>query len=180
MKQLVVAQERLWSWRKGALIAAIVAATSVTAVWLYALFAIPRIQFIPSWIGMSLMLALGLAYPVGVVVASYTRICRPRILLVYVLAYGLAAAAVSVAIDLSQQLRYPLGTTEDFILQQAVRLPVTFGIASAVNFFAWAICRLVRGKPLINDGSLCAHCGYNLTGNVSGICPECGTKIEPP
>jgi hypothetical protein len=23
----------------------------------------------------------------------------------------------------------------------------------------------------------CAHCGYNLSGNVSGICPECGTKI---
>jgi len=24
----------------------------------------------------------------------------------------------------------------------------------------------------------CSHCGYNLTGNVSGICPECGTPIE--
>lgn len=27
---------------------------------------------------------------------------------------------------------------------------------------------------------LCLRCGYNLTGNVSGICPECGTKIEKP
>ncbi|MCG8403573.1 MAG: hypothetical protein MI923_00100 [Phycisphaerales bacterium] len=24
---------------------------------------------------------------------------------------------------------------------------------------------------------LCATCGYNLTGNASGICPECGTPI---
>ncbi len=24
---------------------------------------------------------------------------------------------------------------------------------------------------------LCLKCGYNLTGNVSGICPECGEKI---
>jgi hypothetical protein len=24
---------------------------------------------------------------------------------------------------------------------------------------------------------LCIHCGYNLTGNVSGVCPECGVKI---
>jgi hypothetical protein len=24
---------------------------------------------------------------------------------------------------------------------------------------------------------LCLTCGYNLTGNVSGICPECGEKI---
>ncbi len=22
----------------------------------------------------------------------------------------------------------------------------------------------------------CRSCGYNLTGNVSGVCPECGTK----
>ena len=25
---------------------------------------------------------------------------------------------------------------------------------------------------------LCKKCGYNLTGNVSGICPECGRAIE--
>ena len=24
----------------------------------------------------------------------------------------------------------------------------------------------------------CQHCGYNLTGNVSGKCPECGQRIE--
>jgi hypothetical protein len=24
----------------------------------------------------------------------------------------------------------------------------------------------------------CEQCGYNLTGNVSGICPECGTAID--
>jgi len=23
----------------------------------------------------------------------------------------------------------------------------------------------------------CTHCGYNLAGNTSGICPECGTRI---
>ena len=23
----------------------------------------------------------------------------------------------------------------------------------------------------------CQHCGYDLTGNVSGVCPECGEKI---
>lgn len=24
----------------------------------------------------------------------------------------------------------------------------------------------------------CQHCGYNLTGNVSGVCPECGEEAE--
>ena len=23
---------------------------------------------------------------------------------------------------------------------------------------------------------LCVQCGYDLTGNVSGVCPECGTR----
>ena len=27
------------------------------------------------------------------------------------------------------------------------------------------------------DSSACIGCGYNLTGNVSGVCPECGTAI---
>lgn len=26
----------------------------------------------------------------------------------------------------------------------------------------------------------CHACGYNLTGNVSGICPECGTPVQSP
>jgi hypothetical protein len=25
---------------------------------------------------------------------------------------------------------------------------------------------------------LCVACSYDLTGNVSGVCPECGTKVE--
>ena len=26
---------------------------------------------------------------------------------------------------------------------------------------------------------LCPRCRYNLTGNVSGTCPECGTQVAP-
>ena len=26
----------------------------------------------------------------------------------------------------------------------------------------------------------CQACGYNLTGNLSGICPECGARIRLP
>lgn len=25
---------------------------------------------------------------------------------------------------------------------------------------------------------ICRSCGYNLTGNISGVCPECGTAID--
>jgi hypothetical protein len=32
-------------------------------------------------------------------------------------------------------------------------------------------------KPIPVDYPACERCGYNLTGNVSGICPECGRAI---
>jgi hypothetical protein len=31
-----------------------------------------------------------------------------------------------------------------------------------------------RRKPL---SGVCRKCGYNLTGNVSGVCPECGEAV---
>jgi len=36
-------------------------------------------------------------------------------------------------------------------------------------------CRTARRRRR----GLCLHCGYNLTGNVSGRCPECGTPCAP-
>ena len=42
--------------------------------------------------------------------------------------------------------------------------------------FAWVGLRnrLFRRWP----GSRCLACGYDLTGNVSGCCPECGQPVE--
>ena len=37
------------------------------------------------------------------------------------------------------------------------------------------IIRRYRSRP--HPIGFCQKCGYNLTGNVSGICPECGTVI---
>ena len=36
----------------------------------------------------------------------------------------------------------------------------------------WLDRRFPRGR--------CSTCGYNLTGNVSGVCPECGTEVPAP
>ncbi len=35
-----------------------------------------------------------------------------------------------------------------------------------------------RRQRLLREHGLCLRCGYNLTGNLSGVCPECGTKIK--
>lgn len=43
---------------------------------------------------------------------------------------------------------------------------------------AWLAGRLVFGRLIIVDSAAaCRSCGYNLTGNVSGICPECGAPV---
>lgn len=33
-------------------------------------------------------------------------------------------------------------------------------------------------QPMFDACHRCTTCGYNLTGNVSGVCPECGTAIR--
>lgn len=53
--------------------------------------------------------------------------------------------------------------------------PIAGGIPALVG---WGIVRSVylawKIKPPAPAG-FCAQCGYDLTGNTSGICPECGT-----
>ncbi len=49
-----------------------------------------------------------------------------------------------------------------------------------VCLFAGAVGRKVE-EPYIREelalAGYCPCCGYNLTGNVSGVCPECGEGI---
>jgi len=37
--------------------------------------------------------------------------------------------------------------------------------------------RAARHGPAQGQPGICRECGYDLTGNVSGVCPECGTRI---
>jgi len=63
------------------------------------------------------------------------------------------------------------------------------GVATAVKIGLWIPFLILLTYPAIafirgpyrrymrREKGLCLKCGYNLTGNVSGICPECGEKI---
>jgi len=46
------------------------------------------------------------------------------------------------------------------------------GFLMVACLFGWAARALPRSEPC---NGTCLACGYNLTGNISGICPECGT-----
>jgi hypothetical protein len=44
-------------------------------------------------------------------------------------------------------------------------------LACPFAIMTWRLGR--RGR----SNRSCSHCGYNLAGNTSGVCPECGTAI---
>jgi len=55
-----------------------------------------------------------------------------------------------------------------------VRVRTWWFVLGAVLQFAWAVRRRLR-RP---GAGFCQACGYDLTKNESGICPECGVEIE--
>ena len=57
------------------------------------------------------------------------------------------------------------------------------GAIELVSLYAVGFCltwvflrRRLRRCRRLHSGC-CSRCGYNLTGNTSGVCPECGTAI---
>jgi hypothetical protein len=46
-----------------------------------------------------------------------------------------------------------------------------------VGFALLFMLRALLVRPKHRGGPICRNCRYNLTGNRSGICPECGTTI---
>ncbi len=61
---------------------------------------------------------------------------------------------------------FPVGVVCAFIAFLAVSMCVTSGAVFMRN----------RYWPIYPEGA-CKGCGYDLTGNVSGVCPECGVSL---
>ncbi len=59
-------------------------------------------------------------------------------------------------------------------------LLATVGIFSAsflVSMLLWYGYVGIGGEIIIVSSDCCIDCGYNLTGNISGVCPECGAVV---
>ena len=52
------------------------------------------------------------------------------------------------------------------------------GIGTAIWFTRRGIRRRLRAQLAQKGIPVCVPCGYNLTGNESGVCPECGTAMQ--
>ena len=57
---------------------------------------------------------------------------------------------------------------------------VAFFVVSHVRYalYLWRWMKWHDADARYRDG-LCLHCGYDLAGNVSGVCPECGKEAVP-
>jgi hypothetical protein len=66
------------------------------------------------------------------------------------------------------QLMVPMG-------QLMVRSRVVF-LVTALPPIVWLLWKLLRRRP---KSGHCHKCSYDLTGNVSGVCPECGRPVRP-
>ncbi len=66
-------------------------------------------------------------------------------------------------------ISYPMRMVGFFIYQ--------LGIMGLMIFAAWGLVIWARTKTVRARPDLCLKCGYNLTGNESGVCPECATPV---
>jgi hypothetical protein len=60
-------------------------------------------------------------------------------------------------------------------------LRLSDAIARGTGLSAWGWLGRVRRAELLEHRrhqGQCPRCGYDLTGNASGVCPECGTRGE--
>jgi hypothetical protein len=57
----------------------------------------------------------------------------------------------------------------------AIVVPCWFVLPVLAILPALTVRRILRRK---HDSGSCGNCGYDLTGNTSGTCPECGTKTK--
>jgi len=95
--------------------------------------------------------------------------------LAFLAAWGLAVESPPAFRDaVSGLLRSTVGWLL-LILVPVVMLWVTW--LALVFAHVWRDLRLARCQRERVARGLCPRCGYDLTGNVSGRCPECGTRV---
>lgn len=78
--------------------------------------------------------------------------------------YMIRIACLAVSIAVASSILLP-------VHRGALRIPVFVAVS-----FVLALL-LSRYAPARTYPGSCRRCGYDLTGNQSGVCPECGTRL---
>jgi hypothetical protein len=68
-----------------------------------------------------------------------------------------------------------IAVTENLRLYELGRTILVCMVLAGFGGGAWTI-HMARRFCAFPPWDHCAHCGYNLTGNTTGVCPECGNR----
>ena len=71
-----------------------------------------------------------------------------------------------------------------FALHEETRYAIDFGVG--LTFASWVVAMVVgvpfalarMAKRKSTEFPACKSCSHNLTGNETGVCPECGTEVS--
>ncbi len=165
-------------------VGAAVGGSSVVGWWILDAVNNPRDRWfvLPDWFFIPALFVVVVVYPIVSMCLCYRRIAYLRLACAFACAFGVGWF---VTMEIVQSLQYSIWKGfrphEETVLNLLVRwgkgLAMTVGITLAVGLMVWAVCRLVRGRIILTSLA-CRKCSYDLTGNVSGVCPECGTAVE--
>ena len=94
-----------------------------------------------------------------------------------VIPWGVIAVLICVA-TIGSYPSYQRAMSKNGSLQAYIFFSLNIGlyVTCLLTLLVMPVWRLLDRRPLPGH---CPHCGYNLTGNVSGRCPECGREVEP-
>jgi len=67
----------------------------------------------------------------------------------------------------------PFGGMQNLYPEMVVNTVFYTGMGALLGYLV-----SLHKKKFLDDSLHCKNCGYNLTGNISGTCPECGMGIK--
>ena len=103
-----------------------------------------------------------------------------------VAAIVMVVALALTLIPIAALLRLVVDGDVAMVLRQSYHIPEQLSLGVLICFWlvvSYLIARVgyrkMRWKTCAIDPIFCVSCNYDLTGNVSGVCPECGSPIPP-
>lgn len=158
------------------------------------------IDVLGSFVGALLFIVLILSQPFNVIVPANVRIAialvesTALVLLAFWVPHALGTPSVvrsGLRIGIAEMAVIPLhfafDALTDSVATAGVQSLYSFGILFGIPAIKWGVFfaalapdhiameRAARARKLPLS---CEKCAYDLTGNVSGVCPECGTTIS--
>ncbi len=137
-----------------------------------------------AWLFGPLFIGILLVLPCAALILGHRRLMNANLALVYSIGFGIGWYAALTLWQLAEfglwkGFRPDQRTVANLVIRQFRILGMILIVTGASTMIFWGIVRFIRGPVVLWREGLCPQCGYDLTGNETGKCSECGTPIAP-